>query len=93
MKMQPDMLPDKYESGTANSIGIAGLGAGVRWVQSIGVESIRAREAELNEQLLSGLQNIPGITVYGPKRSCRKDSGCLLQAGGSKRIGGRLAIG
>jgi cysteine desulfurase/selenocysteine lyase len=64
---QPDMLPDKYESGTANSMGIAGLGAGVRWVQSIGIESIQGREAELNEQLLSGLRNIPGITVYGPK--------------------------
>jgi cysteine desulfurase family protein len=63
---QPDMLPDKYESGTVNSVGIAGLGAGVRWVQSIGVESIRAREEELNEQFLSGLQNIPGITLYGP---------------------------
>jgi cysteine desulfurase/selenocysteine lyase len=64
---QPDMLPDKYESGTANSVGIAGLGAGVRWIQSIGVESIRAREAELNEQFLSGLRNIKGITVYGPR--------------------------
>jgi cysteine desulfurase family protein len=63
---QPETLPDKYESGTANSIGIAGLGAGVRWVQSIGVESIRAREVELSELLLSGLKNIPGITVYGP---------------------------
>ena len=63
---QPDMLPDKYESGTANSVGIAGLGAGVHWVQSIGVEAIRAREVELNELLLSGLKNIPGITVYGP---------------------------
>jgi cysteine desulfurase family protein len=64
---QPEMLPDKYESGTANSVGIAGLGAGVRWIQSIGVESIRAREAELNEQFLSGLRNIKGITVYGPR--------------------------
>jgi len=63
---QPDMLPDKYESGTSNSVGIAGLGAGVRWVQSIGVESIREREAELNEQFLTGLHNIPGITLYGP---------------------------
>ena len=63
---QPDMLPDKYESGTSNSVGIAGLGAGVRWVQSIGVESIREREAELNEQFLTGLHNIPGITLYCP---------------------------
>lgn len=62
---QPDMLPDKYESGTINSVGIAGLGAGIRWVQSRGVESIRAHEAGLNELLLSGLQNIPGLTVHG----------------------------
>ncbi len=63
---QPDLLPDKYESGTSNSVGIAGLGAGVRWIQSIGVGAIREREAELNEQFLSGLKNIRGITVYGP---------------------------
>jgi cysteine desulfurase / selenocysteine lyase len=63
---QPDLLPDKYESGTANSVGIAGLGAGVRWVQSIGVESIRSREAELNEQLTVGLMNIRGISIFGP---------------------------
>jgi cysteine desulfurase family protein len=62
---QPDMLPDKYESGTANSIGIAGLGAGVRWIRTIGIEAIQAREAELKELLLSGLRNIPGIKVYG----------------------------
>jgi cysteine desulfurase family protein len=63
---QPDMLPDKYESGTGNSVGIAGLGAGIHWIQTIGIESIRAREMELTELLLTGLQNIPGITRYGP---------------------------
>jgi cysteine desulfurase/selenocysteine lyase len=63
---QPEMLPDKYESGTANAAGIAGLGAGVRWVQSIGVECIQARERELNELLQCGLRAIRGITVYGP---------------------------
>jgi cysteine desulfurase/selenocysteine lyase len=63
---QPDMLPDKYESGTGNSVGIAGLGAGIHWIQTIGVESIQARERELTDLLQSGLQNIPGITWYGP---------------------------
>ncbi|MGD0752008.1 MAG: aminotransferase class V-fold PLP-dependent enzyme [Anaerolineales bacterium] len=66
---QPDMLPDKYESGTGNSVGIAGLGAGIHWIQTIGVESIQARERELSELLLSGLQNISGITRYGPADS------------------------
>lgn len=62
---QPDFLPDKYESGTVNSVGLAGLGAGVRWIQSIGVESILMREEELAGLLISGLENIPGVTVYG----------------------------
>ncbi len=89
---QPDMLPDKYESGTANSIGIAGLGAGVRWVQSIGIASIREREAELNDQLLSGLQNTPGITVYGPKDPSERTAvvSCKLAGQSVSEVGLRL---
>ncbi len=63
---QPEVLPDKYESGTANGVGIAGLGAGVRWVLSRGVECIGEQEAALRHQLLSGLLNIPGVILYGP---------------------------
>ena len=66
---QPEMLPDKYESGTLNSVGIAGLGAGVRWVLDRGVDSIRAYEAELTDTLIAGLQNIAGVKVYGPGHS------------------------
>ncbi len=62
---QPDVLPDKYESGTANGAGIAGLGAGVRWVRSRGVETIRDHEAYLSRALISGLMNIPAIHIYG----------------------------
>jgi len=57
------------KAGTANSVGIAGLGAGVRWIQTIGVECIQARETELKEQLLCGLQNIDGIKVYGVRKA------------------------
>lgn len=66
---QPDMLPDKYESGTPNGAGIAGLGAGVHWVLDRGVESIQAHEAELADTLIAGLLNIPGVMVYGPCHS------------------------
>ena len=62
---QPDFLPDKYESGTANAAGLAGLAAGVRWVLERGVEAIRAHEEALTRRLVDGLRAIPGVTVYG----------------------------
>lgn len=62
---QPDFLPDKYESGTVNAVGLAGLAAGVRSVLATGVETIRAHEVALTQRLIAGLQNISGVTVYG----------------------------
>ena len=64
-EFQPEDVPDKFEGGTANGSGIAGLGAGVRWILSRGVNAIRSHEIELTRVLLEGLQAIPGITLYG----------------------------
>lgn len=63
---QPEDLPDKFEGGTPNGVGIAGLGAAVQFVMKRGVEAIRAHEATLTSILLDGLHGIPGIHVYGP---------------------------
>jgi cysteine desulfurase family protein len=68
---QPEFLPDKFESGTPNAVGIAGLGAGIRFVLQRGLESIRAHEQRLTEALIEGLSVIPGVTVYGC-RTCEK---------------------
>ena len=64
-EFQPDVLPDKFESGTPNGPGIAGLGAGVRFVMERGIESIRANEITLAKKLAEGLGNIPGVKLYG----------------------------
>jgi cysteine desulfurase family protein len=64
---QPDFLPDKFESGTANAVGLAGLATGVRWIMAGGVDTIRHHEMELTQQLVDGLQSIPGVTVHGPR--------------------------
>lgn len=69
---QPDDLPDRYESGTPNGVGIAGLGAGVHWVLDRQVESIRAHELELTTVLTAGLRCIDGVTVYGPRQSAQR---------------------
>jgi cysteine desulfurase/selenocysteine lyase len=62
---QPDFLPDRYESGTPNAVGLAGLAAGVCWVLERGVETIHAHEVALTQRLIVGLKGIPGVTVYG----------------------------
>ncbi|MBN1570251.1 MAG: aminotransferase class V-fold PLP-dependent enzyme [Acidobacteria bacterium] len=66
-EIQPEDCPDKFESGTLNGAGIAGLGAGVRWVLKEGIASIRSREMALAQLLMNGLEDIQGITVYGSR--------------------------
>ncbi len=62
---QPPFLPDKCESGTPNTVGLAGLRAGVEFVLEHGVENIRLHEVKLTRRLIEGLLGIPGVIVYG----------------------------
>lgn len=64
-EIQPDFLPDKYEAGTMNVPGLAGLAAGIAWVREQGVAAIQAHERALTQRLIDGLRAIPGVTVYG----------------------------
>lgn len=64
--VQPDFLPDRFESGTINTNGIAGLLQGVKFIQQTGIESIRQREIKLTDRLLKGLENTKNIQLYGP---------------------------
>ncbi|MBI4962214.1 MAG: aminotransferase class V-fold PLP-dependent enzyme [Desulfomonile tiedjei] len=63
---QPDFFPDALESGTRNNVGIAGLGAGVDFVLTTGVEKIRLHEMQLMEAFIEGLIDVPGLVFYGP---------------------------
>ncbi len=61
----PDFLPDLYESGTSNIVGIAGLNSGVNYILKRGIREIRQQEISLAENLISGLKGIPGVALYG----------------------------
>ena len=63
---QPLDLPYRYESGTANTVGIAGLGAGLKYIFEEGMEKIRAYKQYLLAQLLAGLSQIHGVILYMP---------------------------
>lgn len=62
---QPDILPDKYESGTLNTPGIAGLNEGIKYLLDTGVAEVMRHERELTRYMLEGLYDIPKVTVYG----------------------------
>jgi len=57
--------PYRLEAGTLNMAGIAGLSAGVGWVNERGIENIHQHEIKLLAMLQDGVTQIPGVTVYG----------------------------
>lgn len=59
-------MPDRLECGTLNATGLAGLKAGVEYLQSRGLAHLRALEVALMEQLIAGLRQIPAVSLYGP---------------------------
>jgi len=62
---QPEELPAALEAGTLNTVGIAGLGAAVRYLQQRGQPAIRAHEVALTTRLIDGLMDIPGVRIHG----------------------------
>ncbi|MFA5323637.1 MAG: aminotransferase class V-fold PLP-dependent enzyme, partial [Smithella sp.] len=62
---QPDFMPDRYEAGTPNTVGIAGLQAGVDFVLSKGVSEIKDKEDGLVIMFTDGVRDVPGVVVYG----------------------------
>ena len=62
---QPDFMPDKFEPGSHNAIGIAGLSEGVRWVVEQSVQKLAAHELDLIRTFLDAA-GIEGLTIYGP---------------------------
>jgi len=65
MEAQPDFMPDRYEAGTPNTAGFAGLRAGVEFVLSRGLDEIKSKEENLTKVFIEGIGNLPGITLYG----------------------------
>ncbi|MFM9331321.1 aminotransferase class V-fold PLP-dependent enzyme [Paenibacillus mesotrionivorans] len=64
---QPQVRPDRYESGTQNTPGIAGLGEGVKFVLREGVDAIHAKESRLVRRMMEGLMGIEGVELLGPE--------------------------
>ena len=59
-----DEYPYRMEYGTPNLPGIAGLNAGVKWVEKQGIDAIHRHEMALWKRLRDGLKAIAGVTLY-----------------------------
>jgi cysteine desulfurase / selenocysteine lyase len=59
-------LPWKFEAGTTPYVEAAGLGAAVRWLDSLGIDAVLAHELSVTEYLIERLQEIDGLTIRGP---------------------------
>ena len=70
----PGFMPDKFEAGTLNLPGIAGLAAGVSWLKERGLERIREHELALTGQLLAGLAALEqqGLLRIVGRRDCEQ---------------------
>lgn len=70
-EIQPELMPDKFESGTPNTVGLYGLKAGLDFVRATGLEAIHKHEMELVKILMAGVEALDsrfgGISVVGPK--------------------------
>ena len=61
---QPVFMPDHFESGTQNVCGLAGLNAGIRWIEENGFEKLNKKCRDLISKLRVGLNNIPDVLCY-----------------------------
>lgn len=66
--VQPDFLPDALESGTVNTAGIIGLGAGIEFVKKIGIDKIYEHETTLCRKFIIEMQKIPKVIIYNDVR-------------------------
>ena len=62
----PETMPDRYEPGSHNAIGLAGLLAGLEWIEKKGLDQIIEHEAALVQVMIDGLIGIENLAYHGP---------------------------
>lgn len=65
----PESLPQKFEAGTLNIAGVAGLHAALKWIEEIGIETIWDKENEHRERLLKILSEYEFINIIGADKN------------------------
>ena len=61
-----ERLPFKFEAGTPDYVATHGLATAIDYLNSVGLDSVKAHEEELTRYCMEQLQTIDGMTIYGP---------------------------
>lgn len=89
---QPAFFPDAYESGSLNAPGLAGLIAGIEWIESRGVEALRSRQIRRVQGLIDALDAIDGVRVYGTRDARRQMAAVAFNIVGMDPAAASLAL-
>ena len=63
----PAFMPDRFEPGTLNLPGIAGLKAGIEWIKAKGIDNIFAHEMDLTKRFIDAVRGIKQLKIAGPQ--------------------------
>ncbi len=74
LPVHPENMPDRYEPGSHNAIGIIGLSEGLKWLLDRGVETLWREEQVLTARMMDGLMALPCIKLLGPKEPAERCS-------------------
>jgi len=90
--LQPEVLPDYYEAGSHNAIGLAGLKAGCDFVADVTPAAMGERKARLAERFVAAVDEIPGVSYVGPRDFSRHAGVCSIRVAGmdAAEVGRRL---
>lgn len=64
---QPAFMPDRYETGSHNAIGIIGLSESIQWILDRGVDLLWQHEHTQTAACLEGIRDLPGLRLLGPQ--------------------------
>ncbi|HET8847710.1 MAG TPA: aminotransferase class V-fold PLP-dependent enzyme, partial [Nitrososphaeraceae archaeon] len=66
--------PQKFQTGFRNYVGIAGLASSLRYIQNIGIDTIRKMNMKVANELIEQLRTIPGVSIFGPENEKLRSS-------------------
>ena len=92
--LQPEVLPDYYEAGSHNAVGLAGLKAACDFVAEVTPAAMGEHKSALAERFVAGVDEIPGVDYFGPRDFSRHAGVCSVRVAGmdAAEVGHRLDV-